>query len=175
MEVKIIKDLKNEVFNRREIEFEVMHADSGTPDRFSVRKALASKAGSKLDNVYVLDILNDTGTDRSSGRADVYENRQVAEKTVPKHLLVRNMSPEDRAKIQKTEKEKKTEAKKAPEAKKPEEKKPGEKGLASARPRRRYAGKPSNLRASCSNVRRTIWSSRTARSRSRAFPENFSP
>jgi ribosomal protein S24E len=104
-----------------------MHVDSGTPDRFSVRKALASKAGSKLDNVYVLDILNDTGTNRSSGRADVYENRQVAEKTLPKHLLVRNMSPEDRAKVQKTEKEKKTEAKKPAEEKKPAEKKTEEK------------------------------------------------
>lgn len=122
MEIKIVEDRRNELLNRREIEFEVLHPDSGTPDRFSVRKALASKAGSKLENVYILRILNDTCTDRSSGRADVYENRQAAERVLPGHLLIRNMPPEERAKIQKAEKEKKPEEKK-PAEKKAEEKK----------------------------------------------------
>ena len=125
MELKIVKDRRNELFKRREIEFEVVHSDSGTPDRFAVRKALASKAGSKLENVYILSIMNDTGTNRGPGKAEVYENRQIAEKVLPRHLLIRNMPPEERAKIQKTEKEKPAEKK--PAQKKAEEKKPEEK------------------------------------------------
>lgn len=136
MEMKIVGDKRNELLNRREIEFEVIHPDSGTPDRFSVRKALASKAGSKLENVYILEVLNDTGTDRSSGRADVYESRQAAEHTLPQHLLIRNMPPEERAKIQKAEKEKK------PQAKKPEEKKPAEKKAEEKKEEKPAAEKP---------------------------------
>jgi ribosomal protein S24E len=132
LDVKIVKDVRNELFGRREIDFEVVHTDSGTPDRFSVRKALASKAGSKLENVYVLSIMNDTGTDKSLGRADVYENRQFAEKTLPRYLLIRNMPPEERAKVQKVEKEKPEEKK--PEAKKAVEKKPEEKKVEEKKP-----------------------------------------
>lgn len=126
MEVKVVKEVRNDVLGRREIEFEIVHTDSGTPDRFSVRKALASKSGSKLENVYVLNITNDTGTDKTSGRADVYENRQSAETVLPKHLLIRNLSPDERAKVQKEKKEKKPEEKRVAE-KKPEEKKSEEK------------------------------------------------
>lgn len=130
MELKIVKDTRNELFKRREIEFEVAHSGSGTPDRFAVRKALASKAGSKLDNVYVLSIMNYTGTNRGPGKAEVYESRQIAERVLPRHLLIRNMPPEERAKIQKAEKEKpavKKPPEKKPEEKKAEEKKPEEK------------------------------------------------
>ena len=127
MEVRITNEKRNTVLNRREIEFEVIHSQTGTPDRYSTRKALASKAGSKLDYVYILDMITDTGTDKSKGHADVYENREIAESVLPKHLLIRNMSSEERAKILKTEKEKKPQEKKAQKEKKPEEKKPDEK------------------------------------------------
>jgi ribosomal protein S24E len=136
MEIKIVGDNRNEVLGRREIEFEIIHSDAGTPDRFSVRKALASKAGSKLENVYVLEILNYTGTDRSLGRADVYENRQAAERALPQHLLIRNMPPEERAKVQKAGKAKK------PEAKKTEEKKPAEKKAEEKKEEKPTAEKP---------------------------------
>jgi len=132
MELKIVKDRRNELFKRRENEFEVAHSGSGTPDRFAVRKALASKAGAKLDNTYVLSIMNYTGTDTGPGKAEVYENKLIAEKVLPRHLLIRNMPPEERAKIQKTEKEKPA-AKKPPE-KKPEEKKPEEKKAEEKKP-----------------------------------------
>jgi len=124
LDVKIIKDRRNQLFNRREIEFEVTHANSGTPDRFSIRKALASKVSSKLENVYVLEVLSGTGTSRSVGKAEAYENPQIAQEVLPKHLLIRNMSPEEREKIKKAEKGKKPEEKKAEEKK---EKPPSEK------------------------------------------------
>lgn len=113
MDAKIIKDRRNQLFNRREIEFEVTHPNSGTPDRFSIRKALASKVSSKLENVYLLEVLTGTGTNRSFGRAEVYENSQIAEKVLPKHLLIRNMPPEEREKTKQAEKGKKPEEKKA--------------------------------------------------------------
>jgi len=124
LEVRIIEDRRNQLFNRREIEFEVIHPKSGTPDRFSIRKALASKAGSKLENVYILDMLSTTGTNKSLCRADVYENPQIAQRVLQRHLLIRNMSPEEKAKIEQLEKEKKPGEKKAEKKK---EKPPSEK------------------------------------------------
>ena len=124
MDAKIIKDRRNQLFSRREIEFEVIHPKSGTPDRFSIRKALASKVSSKLENVYVLEVLSATGTNRSVGKAGVYENPQIAERVLPRHLLIRNMPPEEREKAKQTEKGKKPEEKKAEEKK---EKPPSEK------------------------------------------------
>ena len=125
LETKITSDRRNPLFGRREIEFEVLHEGSGTPDRAQVRKALASKTGGKLDNIFILDLLSETGTNRSRGRADLYESSQIAEKTLPKYLLIRNMSPEDKAKIeqQKQKKAEEKKEKKAPE--KPEKKKAG--------------------------------------------------
>jgi len=122
LDMKITKDRRNQLFNRREIEFEVAHTKTGTPDRFSIRKALTSKASSKLENVYVLEVLSATGTNRSVGKAEVYESAQIAEKVLPKHLLIRNMPPEEREKIKQAEKGKKPEEKKT-EEKKVEEKK----------------------------------------------------
>lgn len=124
MEMKIIEDKRNLLMNRREIELEVTHPKSGTPDRFTIRKALASKAGSKLENVYVLDIRSTTGMNKSLCRADVYESPQAAQEVLPKHVLARNMSPEEKAKTEQVKKEKRPEEKKA---KKKAEKAPPEK------------------------------------------------
>ncbi len=121
MDVKIVKDRRNQLFNRREIEFELTHPNSGTPDRFSVRKTLASKVNSKLENIYVLEVSSATGTNKTLGRADMYENPQIAQKVLPKHLLIRNMPPEEREKIKQT-KGKKPEEKKSEEKKPPSEK-----------------------------------------------------
>jgi len=127
LETKIIRDRRNPIFRRREIDFEVLHEGAGTPDRASVRKALASKTGGKLDNIYILDLLSETGTNKSHGRADLYESPQTAEQILPKHLLIRNMSPEEKAKTEQ-EKGKKAEEKKEKKApEKPEKKKKGAK------------------------------------------------
>jgi ribosomal protein S24E len=112
LDAKIVSERRNQLFNRREIEFEVIHSDSGTPDRLSIRKAIAAKTNSKLDSVYLLEVQTVTGTNRSVGKAEVYDNPQIAEKVLPRHLLIRNMPPDQREKVKQADAAKKAEGKK---------------------------------------------------------------
>jgi ribosomal protein S24E len=121
LEVKILKETSNPAFHRKEIQFEIKHPGASTPDRFSVRQALASKMKAELGTVYVLSMDTDTGTSRTMGRSDIYHDAKDPEKIVPRHIVVRNLPAEERAKLAAQQKEKKA----APTEK--EGAKPGEK------------------------------------------------
>jgi len=95
---------------------EVDHEGEGTPSRVDVRKAVASKFNTKPENVYVLDIETNTGTQSALCAIEVYDDPQSAQRTVPKYIQVRNLPPEERKRVRE-EQAKKEEAK--PKAEKP--------------------------------------------------------
>ncbi len=95
MKVKIVSKEYNPLLKRKEIIFEVEHADTrGTPPRFEVRKELASKLKTKLDLVYVRKVETKTGTMIAVGEANAYDSIEQAELLEPKHIVARNAPPE---------------------------------------------------------------------------------
>lgn len=120
MEIKVLKESGNPSFHRKEVQFEIKHSGAATPDRYSIRQALASKMKAGLDSVYILEALTVTGTQKTVGKADVYQDATLPGKILPRHILTRNLPPEERAKKAVEEKEKKPEAPAAAEPKKAE-------------------------------------------------------
>lgn len=95
MKVKIVSKKHNPLLKRKEVVFEVEHADTrGTPPRLEVRKELASKLKTKLDLVYVRKVETKTGTMIAVGEANAYDSIEQAQLLEPKHIVVRNTPPE---------------------------------------------------------------------------------
>jgi len=124
VDLKVKQDTYNPLFKRKEVSLEVEHEGVGTPSRVDLRKAVAAKFNTKTENVYVIDIETNTGTENAECLVEVYEDAKMAEQTVPKHIKTRNLPLEERKKVREQE-GKKEEAKEKPKAAKPAEPKAG--------------------------------------------------
>jgi len=99
MEIKVSKETYNPLLKRKEIELEIQHEEQGTPQRFEIRKRMASKLGSKIENVFVVGLRTCTGMHRTACSLQVYDDPVAASSTIPEHVALRNLPPEERAKI----------------------------------------------------------------------------
>ena len=135
MDFKIKQDTYNPLLKRKEVFVEVDHDGQGTPSRIDLRKAIATKYGTKPENVYVVDIDTKTGTQSAVCAVQVYDDSQTAQRVVAKYIQIRNLPPEERKRV-KEEQAKKQEAKPKAEKPKPAEKpaaKPAEEPKAEAK------------------------------------------
>jgi len=110
MDFKIINEVYNPLMKRKEIKAEIIHHTAGTPDRFSIRKELASKLNEELEKIYIIKMVTKTGTNKTICDIEVYNEKEAAKLIVPKYILIRNLLPEERKKALE-EKEKKKKAK----------------------------------------------------------------
>jgi len=124
MKAKVIRENRNPILKRKEILVELTHDESGTPERLAARRFLASQLEERIENLYLTKVEGKTGADKSLCHVEVYETKELAEETLPKHILRRNLPPEERQ-AKKTQpespkreavKEKVPEKAKAPEA-----------------------------------------------------------
>jgi ribosomal protein S24E len=99
MEIKVSNELYNPLLKRKEITLEIEHTGEGTPQRFDIRKRMASKLNAKIENVFVVSLDTSTGLQRSTCALQVYDDSRAASSTVPEHVATRNLPPEERAKV----------------------------------------------------------------------------
>jgi ribosomal protein S24E len=99
MEIKVSNEFYNPLLKRKEISLEIEHTGEGTPQRFDIRKRMAAKLSAKIENVFVVSLDTATGLQRSTCSLQVYDDPRLASSTVPEHVAVRNLSPEERAKV----------------------------------------------------------------------------
>jgi len=117
MKAKVVKEIRNPVLNRKEILVELTPDEKGTPERLATREFLASEFGEKTENVYVVKIEGKTGSKRSLCNVEVYESKELAQKTLPKYIQIRNLPPEKREAAKKKPEKPKEAEKEKPEAK----------------------------------------------------------
>ena len=99
MEIKVSNEFYNPLLKRKEITLEIEHTGEGTPQRFDIRKRMASKLNAKIENVFVVSLDTSTGLQRSTCTLQVYDDSRAASSTVPEHVATRNLPPEERAKV----------------------------------------------------------------------------
>ena len=90
MEVKVISEKKNILLKRREVLFSVSHQGQGTPSRLEVKEKLASLLNADLDCIFIKKMETKTGSSRTIGEANVYDDREQAERIEPEHIISRN-------------------------------------------------------------------------------------
>ena len=132
----------NPLLKRKEISLEIDHKGEGTPQRFDIRKRMASKLGAKVDNVFVVALHTSTGLQRTLCSLQVYDDPRTASSSIPEHIAVRNLPPEERAKVREA-KTAKPEKKVAKSAEKAEAKAPKEsEAKSSGKPETKPVAKP---------------------------------
>ncbi|MGQ9506691.1 MAG: 30S ribosomal protein S24e [Candidatus Bathycorpusculaceae bacterium] len=95
MDIKIISDKKNPLLKRREVEFQVEHAQTGsTPPRLEVRKAVAAALKADLDLVIIKKFETKTGTNAAVGIANIYNSPEQLRLIEPEYIIRRNFPAE---------------------------------------------------------------------------------
>ena len=118
MDIKLTSVKRNPLFNRQEVEFEVVQAK--TPSRSNVRIGIAVALKTELDQVYVREIVTKSGTHVTVGSAHVYDDAAQALKIEPKYIVERNQKAQPGPEPE-PEPEPETEPEAEPEAESPEE------------------------------------------------------
>lgn len=100
MGIKIVSEKENPLLRRKEICFQIEHAQTGTPSRLEVRKAVAKISKTDIDLVYVQKLETKTGGFTAVGTANVYDSVEQAKFVEPEYIIKRNVlieKPEEKA------------------------------------------------------------------------------
>ena len=89
MQIEITEEEKNELLNRKEIGFSIVH-DEETPSRLAVRDSLAAKLDKDSAEVVVHEMDTKFGMNETLGHAKVYESPDDAREIEEEYMLERN-------------------------------------------------------------------------------------
>lgn len=96
MEIKIIKQENDSLFNRENISFAATNTGA-TPTRVEIRDLIAAKTGKKAENIAVINIKSEFGKNSASGLVHIYKSKEDLDKTEPKYV-VKRMLPKEKKK-----------------------------------------------------------------------------
>lgn len=103
MELKITSEKENPLLKRKEIHFQLSHAQTGsTPRRLEVRDAIAKAVKTDVNLVFVKRVETRTGTQTALGVAHVYDSIEQARLIEPEYIIKRNV-PTEKSKEEKAE------------------------------------------------------------------------
>lgn len=97
MDIRILKDKKNELLNRRELDFAVKY-EGPTPSRNDVRNKLAAMLNAPTDLLVIQRIKTEYGMQEGKGYAKLYEDADRMKAVELEHVLKRNPTPGEEAK-----------------------------------------------------------------------------
>ena len=90
MDVEIIEKKQNQLLNRQEIRFKIIHTKEPTPKRDGAREKIAEMNKVKKEQV-IIDSLDTTfGKSETIGYAKIYSSKEEAMKNEREYHLIRN-------------------------------------------------------------------------------------
>ena len=92
MDIRILKDKKNSLLNRRELDF-VVRYEGSTPSRNDIRNKLAAMLNAPLDLLILQRIKTEYGMQEGKGYAKLYEDANRMKEVELEHILKRNKVP----------------------------------------------------------------------------------
>jgi small subunit ribosomal protein S24e len=92
MDIRILKDKKNALLNRRELDFSVKYEGS-TPSRNDIRNKLAAMLNAPSDLLIVQRIKTEYGMQEGNGYAKLYEDASRMKEVELEYVLKRNAAP----------------------------------------------------------------------------------
>jgi len=94
VDIKILKNEENPLLHRLEVEFEIEHLGSGSPNRLEVRDKLSAMLTAKSGLTFIRTMKPRFGIPQVHGIAHVYSDEEIAKKLEPDFSKIRN-SPKD--------------------------------------------------------------------------------
>jgi small subunit ribosomal protein S24e len=104
--VEILKENKNPLIDRFEIEFRVDHFGKGTPNRLDLKKKIAAMKNGNEKLTIIKNLKTNFGASYVIGIAYIYENAKELQYFEPFHIKVRNLDKDKRSEIYKLKKRK---------------------------------------------------------------------
>jgi small subunit ribosomal protein S24e len=92
MDIRIIKDKKNLLLNRRELDF-VVRYEGSTPSRNDIKNKLAAMLNAPLELLVVQRIKTEYGMQEAKGYAKLYEDADRMKEVELEYVLKRNAIP----------------------------------------------------------------------------------
>lgn len=89
MELKIAKNEDNELFNRKNVTFNVIGYDA-TPSKEVVKEELCKKINALPDMTVIVNLSQESGMRRLNGMAHVYSNKEDIDKYERDYILKRS-------------------------------------------------------------------------------------
>jgi small subunit ribosomal protein S24e len=90
MDVQITKDARNEMLNRRELEF-VLQYTGGTPSRMQIIGKFCALLNTKENQIVIGNLKTEYGKMEVTGTARIYDSEEARTRTERPHLMTRGM------------------------------------------------------------------------------------
>ncbi|WP_048192364.1 30S ribosomal protein S24e [Pyrolobus fumarii] len=100
-EVEVECDWYNKLIRRRELDLLIKHIGKPTPSRLQLRQAVANALNVDLKRVYVRSIQTEYGWGVTHAEVHIYDDPERARSFEPKHIRIRNATPEELEEMQK--------------------------------------------------------------------------
>lgn len=94
-EFYIVRDKRNPLIGRRELELVVLHVGKPTPSRLELRYKLSKALGVPVEKLFIRSIRSEYGVGRSRVEVHVYDSVERALEFEPKYIIERNKLPEE--------------------------------------------------------------------------------
>lgn len=107
--IEIVRDQENKMLSRRELALN-FRGGSGMVTRKSATEAIAAKVNVTADKVKLISLQGKYGDRDLSAIAYVYSNPELIKKQLPKYMMLRELSKEDRKKAKDAAKAEKAKA-----------------------------------------------------------------
>lgn len=88
--IEVLREERNPLLGRLEVEGRVHHELKSTPSRASLREAIAKAYGKPADAVYIKYIKTEYGVGVSRVHVHVYDSHDLAVKVEPTYILARH-------------------------------------------------------------------------------------
>ena len=98
MDIQITDRRYNELLEREEIRFEIVHEGEPTPKLREVAKLLCATINSKPELTVIDEVRSEFGVARSRGFAKVYKDPSRLRSVEPKHILAMNADEKSKEK-----------------------------------------------------------------------------
>ncbi len=95
MNIKIVYENENPLFNRKEIRFEINHEKEATPKLLDVKNEISTKLGVNPSHIIIDTLKTMYGIGITIGDARIYKNVEDLKSYEPKYLLKRNKLMEE--------------------------------------------------------------------------------
>jgi ribosomal protein S24E len=104
-QIKVLRDVKNKVLNRRELILWIHHANAKTPTRSEVRDIVSSMFSVPPNLIAVKSIRTSTGTNATEAHVHIYRDEKTLQEVEPQHIKIRNFGKREEKREREEERE----------------------------------------------------------------------
>jgi small subunit ribosomal protein S24e len=96
MKIEILKERENKPLARKEVDFRVDHAGTGTPSRADIRAKIVAQFDADKESVIIKSLDTKFGAGITEGSARIYSDSDQMKRIELNHIVKRHKSEEKR-------------------------------------------------------------------------------